>query len=171
MALLHVSCWESTNDVRPLRLGILNESFLWYGGWASEILHQLIDGKHPMIYRVSTTQIGGFSDFAGPSTVMVNHWQPLQRGSKGWLRFWSPTASSLGCSWWSVVVPHGFLADHALWLGLGCFGAFLNRTGWFAFQFYAFLGCRSTTGTCFLGLQLVFRIRGPMIFGRWQSIW
>ena len=29
-----------------------------------EILHQLIGGKHPIIYRVST--IGGLSDFAGP---------------------------------------------------------------------------------------------------------
>ena len=26
----------------------------YYCGWASEILHQLIDGKHPIIYRVST---------------------------------------------------------------------------------------------------------------------
>jgi hypothetical protein len=37
-----------------------------YSGWASEILHQLIDGKHPIIHRVSTIQGGaGFL----PSTV------------------------------------------------------------------------------------------------------
>ena len=31
-----------------------------YCGWASEILYQLIDGQHPIIYRVSTIQYGGF---------------------------------------------------------------------------------------------------------------
>ena len=31
-----------------------------------EILHQLIDGKHPIIYRVSTILL--VQDFAGPST-------------------------------------------------------------------------------------------------------
>jgi len=29
----------------------------------------LIDGKHPIIYRVSNHPFGGLSDFAGPSTV------------------------------------------------------------------------------------------------------
>ena len=31
-----------------------------YCGWASEILYQLIDGQHPIIYRVSTIQCAGF---------------------------------------------------------------------------------------------------------------
>ena len=29
----------------------------------------MIDGKHPIIYRVSNHPFGGLSDFAGPSTV------------------------------------------------------------------------------------------------------
>ena len=31
-----------------------------YCGWASEILYQLIDGQHSIIYRVSTIQCEGF---------------------------------------------------------------------------------------------------------------
>ena len=46
-----------------------NETFPpWYCGWASKILHRLVDGKHPIIYRVSTFQ--GGSGFL-PSTVLL----------------------------------------------------------------------------------------------------
>ena len=34
----------------------LREIWWWNCGWASEILHHLIDGKHPLIHRVSTFQ-------------------------------------------------------------------------------------------------------------------
>ena len=60
--------------------------------WMEEILHHLIGGKHPIIYRVSTCfnhPFGGFSDFAGPSTVvtfqleMVFHPIATQRATRG----------------------------------------------------------------------------------------
>ena len=37
-----------------------------------EILHQLIDGKHPIIHRVSTILLV-VQEFAGPSTVWVEN--------------------------------------------------------------------------------------------------
>ena len=40
--------------------------------WMELILHRLIGGKHPSIYRVSTIRLV-MRDFAGPSTVCQKH--------------------------------------------------------------------------------------------------
>ena len=67
----------ASQGISPLFWAVLI-SMAQYGdtGDGCEILHQLIDGKHPLIYRVSTIQGGaGFL----PSTVwLINH---------GWLMF------------------------------------------------------------------------------------
>ena len=65
-----------------------NETFPpWYCGWASKILHRLVDGKHPIIYRVSTFQGGwGFLPWLqGRAQAMPTQMLP------SWWTGWDPT--------------------------------------------------------------------------------
>ena len=52
-------------DVDPLK-------YEHTAGWLRNPNHQLIGGKHPSIYRVSTIRLV-MRDFAGPSTVCQKH--------------------------------------------------------------------------------------------------
>jgi hypothetical protein len=49
----HQTHWDTCHVYDPRSIAMSTGGFP-YGGWASEILHQLIGGKHPIFDRVST---------------------------------------------------------------------------------------------------------------------
>jgi len=49
-----------------------------------EILHQLIDGKHPIIYRVSTIQGGGGGAGFDIVGYQFNPWCPISFAMPNW---------------------------------------------------------------------------------------
>ena len=68
MYRIFVGMASANGDLMGLNMDFWPTHMLMYGGWASEILHQLIGGKHPTIYRVSTILLV-VQDFFHPQYV------------------------------------------------------------------------------------------------------